>query len=188
MAKAGMITFTGQLLKELANAVLGWRRDGPMWFVVAETGGDYTLLGDPATPDELAFWDEGAAHIAMAKYEGKPPEDATLGVFGPYESTRSSVGFDLKVKEVIVELDGRRLPNRPIKDGADMIVWTPAAFDKFVAPYYFELGSAEPKAFRDIQKLRRDCFGRGKSGMMIHYWPTRSVGYDDHGEWSVVGP
>jgi len=188
MGKRGTIPLTGTLMVELASAVNGIYKDGDMWFVVAKTGRNYQLLEDPNDPGNAAFYKEEDAHTALDQYHApRLPDQSLLAVFGPYQSTLSEEGFGLVVTEVAVELDGARLPNRPINKHADMLVWTPAAFNKFVAPYYFARSQGDSDAFKRIQQLRKECFGPTGSGLMIHYWPTRSVGFDDQFDgWGPV--
>ena len=140
----------------------------------------------PNGREPLIAWTEKEVEDTLkALREGVNSEDRLFLVFGPVESPAvTGERFDVvvnKVNSYREDEHGKPMPAGDWNVGPDydLLCWTPAAFDKFVAPYYYMLYGSNEAAHKEVQRLRKDMING--SGIMGHRWPT-TMGMLDQGE------
>lgn len=131
------------------------QNDVKVWFAVLQRGKGYFLVPE-ADP---AHWDEGKAHEEAKKHQGQGPTK----VFGPFHIRPTSWLDQNHIVSIETSIGG---PPLVIGPEVDMLVWTPSAFDKFVAPYYYRQRGA--KYVEDLyNRLNKSAYG-----IFEHWWPT----------------
>lgn len=128
--------------------------DIKVWFAVLQKRNGYFLV----PTEKPAHYSEALAHQAAVKAQ----DQGATKVFGPYH-VRPNFLLDQTHIAHVVTGDGTPYTIGP---NVDMLVWTPSAFEKFVAPYYYRQKGADY-----VKQLWTDL-NESKSGIFEHWWPT----------------
>jgi hypothetical protein len=138
------------LLARLAEAADGHRTGAEIWFV-GQLKPDFFKAGHkirgPYASKEIAFASDPSLFAAN-------PANDTHKIFGPFLTTSEVTGTKVnQIKRVILVLqDDREI----CLDGAkyDCVFWSLSAYDKFVVPYYVQVGTLdEAEEVRDKFRL-----------------------------------
>jgi hypothetical protein len=152
----GTEAWSASLLRRVAEAADGYRNGRPMYFAVE--------LAHPHQIVEVSM-DEQTAHRAAGRANRGAPGAPTHRVLGPCvtlpDSTESP---DEEVVSVSVTVKSRNGNLRTIAIDArenDALVWSLAAADKFIFPYYSLVSGVDTAA-----RIRQDFIESGASVMV----------------------
>jgi hypothetical protein len=139
---------TAMMLRRVAEAADGIRTGEQVWFVVS-----YVFPHELLPNNDLWYFSsQAAAEAAVLRRGGE------YGVFGPYKTPGPSVAT------VPVTVRGEK-----VADDVDLLVLSLPAFDKFVAPYYYQLWGPTHRAYDQVSAMRQELIDRG---YLLHRWPT----------------
>jgi len=166
-ARNDIVPLDAMLLRKLAAIVSGWPEPREYYMVVSSDGTNTQVVLDATGVPELL--DEVQATNRARTLRTKPGVVA-VQVLGPFVSPGDPGAYGVEVSTV--ESVGAYKPGRwRVPPGTDLLCWTPSAFDKFVAPYYYLLYGSNTKASAEVDALRQQM-ASSDSGIMGHRWPT----------------
>lgn len=174
-----MAAIPASMYRRLAAVVDGFRSGENSWFALAnEFPHEPLTTADGVT--QFTTREAAEAAVAGVMEKGAP---AAYEIFGPCKTQREL--SRATVTSISATVDGRsRTAN--VDTDADMVVWSMSAFDKFVAPYYFELWGSNQRAWDQVQAGRASMKA---SGIFLHKWPTKSAyRLDDRKLFSIFDP
>lgn len=168
------VPVTAGFMRILAAMVSGWPEgDKPFYMVVTWNGKDFDVLPDPVrgAPSPWYFQNPVDAEREAGTRRHSQLAVQVVGPFSaPYDPTEK-----WNVNVVSVRTQQPEDPKAPCLEWSvpadiDLLCWTPAAFDKFIAPYYYGLLGSSKAAADKVQELRARM--QETSGIMGHRWPT----------------
>lgn len=165
------VPHTRALLAEIVEILSGWPEPAAFYLVASHDGKAHTIHRDEDRPVEPRLWQDPAKAEHFAGRLRESGIDAQ--VLGPYEAEFTKGDerfFDVELGPITWKRT-KGSGDYPIPDTVDMMCWTLAAFNKFVAPYYFRQGGSTPQAAQFVDSLRQKMKD-SNSGIFIHHWPT----------------
>jgi hypothetical protein len=174
---------TAQFLRGLA-ATVGGRPEGPNnYFMIGTTvrGKQLLVFGANRLPLTYESRSEAEAELkrlreneARLQEQGKGT-GAVFAVLGPFLAPDDPAQpHDVLVAGVLSRRGGTRgdsFARWKVESSMDMLCFSPSAFDKFIAPYYYALYGTGLAASSEVQRLKDEMI-KSASGIMGHRWPT----------------
>lgn len=165
------VLHTRALQMDIVGILTGWPERAEFYLVVSSDGKTHTIHRDEDRPIEPRLWQDPAKAEAYA--DGLRNRGVDAQVLGPFvsEFTRGDEKyFDVEVGPITWKrTKGAGEYHTP--DTVDMMCWTLAAFNKFVAPYYLSQHGNTSEAAQYVESLRQKMKS-SNSGIFIHHWPT----------------
>jgi hypothetical protein len=173
MAKPGKNTVphTPQLQQTIYGILTGYPERDNFYMVVTHDGERHQIQPDPTRSVEPRLWHDPHQAEAAAQHLRNSGLDAQ--VLGPYVTTfrkGDETHFDVTLPSLTWNND-RGKGTCAVPDTVDLICWTPAAFDKFIRPYYLNFYQNSPEAMEYVEDLRKRMLA-SSSKVLLHHWPT----------------
>lgn len=175
--------YSAKLLSDLLGIVRGNRVDAEPFFLLAcfERKDHEFLLDDGGEAPLCPTTREEAESLAAVKSSALGVPVEVLGPFRPstyvpgrYKVTPVRFHFTRAERgDNEAALDSTSVSVDVIPE-CDLACWSVSAFEKFIAPYYFQHWGGNASAAARVQQLKRNIFTTG-SGIMGHKWPTMSM-------------